>query len=272
MKLKAIFILFNIVIVGSFLIVFLMPIFILGADFSLMFWSKNWYLALIFLVVLAALNAFFIRNWKLFSILDREAWPDLKAYLEKEIFEKGRVTNQYVRLYIQACLIGGKVMEIKRLEEKVREKGKTGLIGKNVLAFGLPYMVEQDAAAMEAYYGAYADVGGKERHWVRWCHAFAMMLSGKTAEAEEKLTSVFESSRDNLLRLIALYLLSGCGGGASGDFIEKGKKDLRAACRPEDFDAAKQKQSDNYLILVLSRLVEDAKLWLWPGENVDSSR
>jgi len=267
MKLKAIFILFNAVILGSFLIIFLMPFFALGREFSLMFWSRSWYLAVVFLVILAALNIFFIKNWKLFTLLDREEWPKLKEYLETEIFERGRIRNQYVRLYIQSSLICGKVLDIRKLESKVREK-KERLIAKNVLAFGLPYMVEQDADAIEKYYGAYLDTGGRDHYWILWCHAFAAMLSVKNTRAQEELTSIFSSSKENLPKLLALYLLSGCGEAPSEEFIENGKKELRTKCSPADLDAEKRKKSDNYLILVLSRLIEDAKLWLWPGETM----
>lgn len=267
MKLKVIFLLFNVVIIGSFLVIFFMPFFVLGSDFSMMFWGKNWYLAVLFLLVLGAFNLFFGRNWRLFSILDKEDWPALKEYLEKMLFEKGRVTGQYIRLYAQACLISGSIMEIRPLEAKVKEK-KEKLIEKHALVFGLPYLVEQDAQAMENFFGTYFHGSGKHTPWVRWCHAFSLMLLGKTPEAEEELKNIYTTSRENLLRLLSLYLLSGCGGYLSGDFVNQGKSELRGQCTPADLEAEKRKSSENYLILVLSRLINDAKLWLFPGEAV----
>jgi hypothetical protein len=42
MKFKAIFILFNGALILSFLLIFFMPFFLLGADFFSLFWTRNW--------------------------------------------------------------------------------------------------------------------------------------------------------------------------------------------------------------------------------------
>ncbi len=69
MKFKTIFILFNAVIIFSFLIIYFMPLMMLGWEYATVFWSKNWFLPLLFAGVLALLNTYFISNWKLFSLL-----------------------------------------------------------------------------------------------------------------------------------------------------------------------------------------------------------
>ena len=69
MKFRTIFILFNVVIIVSFLFVFLLPLFLLGPESSLGFWKGNWYLALFFLALIAGLNAFFIVNRQTFVLV-----------------------------------------------------------------------------------------------------------------------------------------------------------------------------------------------------------
>ncbi len=77
MKFKAIYILFNVVLVVSFLVIFLMPVFLLGSDYFSLFWTRNWVIAVVFVVTLAALNTYFLLNWGLFTRLEREDWPGL---------------------------------------------------------------------------------------------------------------------------------------------------------------------------------------------------
>ena len=52
MKFRLLFIIFNFVILASFLLIFLMPAFVLGWEYTSVFWSTNWPVGLVFLVVL----------------------------------------------------------------------------------------------------------------------------------------------------------------------------------------------------------------------------
>ncbi|NLJ47390.1 MAG: hypothetical protein GX430_12650, partial [Treponema sp.] len=62
MKFKTIFILFNAVVAFSFLFIFLFPLFILGGEYAVGFWKTNWFLGILFLVILGILNWFFLSN------------------------------------------------------------------------------------------------------------------------------------------------------------------------------------------------------------------
>ena len=62
MRFKIVFILFNVVIVASFLIIYLMPLAMLGMDYTREFWANNWGLPIVFVVILAILNGYFTIN------------------------------------------------------------------------------------------------------------------------------------------------------------------------------------------------------------------
>ena len=55
MKFKAIFVIFNLIILVSFLFIFLIPFFMLGWDYTQVFWTENWSVALVFVGVMAGL-------------------------------------------------------------------------------------------------------------------------------------------------------------------------------------------------------------------------
>ena len=100
MKFKTIFFLFNGIILFSFLFIALMPLFVLGGEYTRIFWGENWFLALLFLIFISVLDAYFMMNWKMFSYLKKEDWPGLTAYLEKEIYEKQRLSARNIKMMI----------------------------------------------------------------------------------------------------------------------------------------------------------------------------
>ena len=89
MKLKAVFLLFNAVLVASFLLIFLMPLFLLGAGSFPLFWGRNWIIGVVFLATLAAVNLYFALNWRIFTSLEREDWPALIVQLEERVLRRG---------------------------------------------------------------------------------------------------------------------------------------------------------------------------------------
>ena len=136
MKFRTIFILFNAVIVTSFLFVFLLPVFLLGTSSSLAFWKGNWYLALLFLALLAGLNGFFLYNKKTFLLVERENWAELSAHLVGLMFPKGRFSSSRVRLLVNAYLLRSDIGGIERLEAELSSK-RPDLLRKNALLFGV---------------------------------------------------------------------------------------------------------------------------------------
>ena len=118
MKFKGIFVIFNSVVAFSFLFVFLMPLFVLdGAAYGI-FLASNWYLAKAFLGVMGVLNAYFIVNWKIFRLLEREDWPALNEVLKNRLFEQKRYTSRDVALFVNTSLLMSDISSIERLEDR----------------------------------------------------------------------------------------------------------------------------------------------------------
>jgi len=74
-RFRLIVLIFNIVIVLSFLFVFLFPLLLLGPSYFSLFISHNWVAGLLFLAALAAVNLYFAVNGRLFGLLEKEDWP-----------------------------------------------------------------------------------------------------------------------------------------------------------------------------------------------------
>ncbi|MFP4409215.1 MAG: hypothetical protein ACLFPW_11905 [Spirochaetaceae bacterium] len=268
MKFKAVFFLFNVVVLLSFLFIFLMPLFFLGRQYTQLFWADNWYLALIFVAILAGLNGYFISNWKLFTYLEREDWNTLASYLEDRIFEKKIFRAQEVRLLIHSYIALNRAAEIRQIEAKLREE-KPSLRNRFALAFGVPHLLSNNGEEMVEYFGEMREKAPQpKRPWVRWAYGFGLMLSGRTDEAKPVIRAVAEESRDPLLQVVALYLLD-----AFREHDEEIRELIRDRCQTfrrrnsrAKVERLLERQRSELHILVVSKLVQSALDWCFKEE------
>ena len=168
MKFKVIFALFNVVVVLSFLFIFLMPVFFLGWDYTQLFWSSNWILAAAFAAVMIGLNAYFLSNWKLFTYLESEDWQGLIGYLEDRIYRKGRISRQRIRVLVNTYVVVANTDKIAALEDHLRERAPSYL-PRFALHFGIPHLVGNNPQDIEAYYGEMRqNPQCRDRTWIDW--------------------------------------------------------------------------------------------------------
>ncbi len=265
MKFKVIFLLFNAVLVVAFLVIYLMPLFVIGWDYAKLFWASDWYLPVIFFAIIGALNLYFALNWRLFILLEREDWAGIVRYLETQVFEKNRLRRQYVRILINGYLVNSNTEAIGRLERLIREK-KPALVGAFALSLGIPYLLKNEPAEMERYFGAF--VGNKrvaKENWISWNHAFALMLLKRREEARETLVGVARRSREPVLLLLSYYLLDAF----SNDdprverLLEEGKASLKKRFSPILWQKELDRAKDEVEVVLLSKLVQEATEWLF---------
>jgi len=122
LKFKSISILFNAVVGISLLFVFAMPFFALGSQYAAGFWASNWPLALVLFGVLLALDLFFVLNWTLFGLLEREDWPALSVYLEKRVVDNRRWSPRLTRLLANTYLVLADAASVVGLEKKIPDR------------------------------------------------------------------------------------------------------------------------------------------------------
>lgn len=284
MKLKAVFIIFNAIVVVTFLLVFLMPLFFLGFEFTMVFWRSNWYLAVLFFLVLAILNGYFVINWPLFSALEREDWHGIAGVLEKRVHQRHRYSDQNIRLLVNASVVTGRPEKIVALEKHLREH-KPDLVRRHVLRLAIPHLLSNDGDEIARYFqefrragpgsGATGSRGSTEQaFWIEWGYAFGLMLQGQLQEGRATLTRIVDEAPAGIVRAISLYLLvphSGSDGVVSdGDAADGTTPDGEArraalvAALPRDQWRKKVEREQSELhVLVLGRLLRDVEEWLY---------
>jgi hypothetical protein len=271
MKFRTIFILFNVVILTSFLFVFFLPIFLLGPESSIAFWKGNWYLALVFLLLIVGLNAFFLANRKTFSLVEREDWGELSAHLVGLMFPRSRFTTGRVRLLVNAYLLQSDIAGIEALESELEGK-KPAILRKNALLFGVTRLLRNRSEEAETFFSKYLDAKDVEsRDWLRFDYGFSLVLQKKSGEARPFLEEGLRS-RDPILCLLAAYLLGSVGAAAAPSEDERkaaeAKADAARAKLRKRYSNAKwskevERAKSEVHIVILSKLIDDAGAWLY---------
>jgi hypothetical protein len=266
MKFKTLFFLFNLIILVSFAFIFLMPLPVLGWEYAMSFWGQNWPIALLFVAVLAGLDGYFVLNWRLFALLEREDWPGLRALLEARLAKKGVLSASQTRIFLNACLIGQNPARINELREAYVAK-KVRYLPRVALTLGLPLVLEGKSEAIEAFFGplAASRATGHDRPWVRWCLAFGRLLAQDTEGARPLLETGADEAKQPLLQLLSLYLLDNLSGRYPEvkERLEKERPMLQARLTPKEWAAHIDGLKERViLVLFMEKLIAEARTWL----------
>ncbi len=265
MKFKVIFILFNIVVMFSFLIVAIMPFLMLGPEYSMVFFRESWYFFLIFLFAIGSIDLYFFMNWRLFSLLEEENWDELIIFLSDRIFTRKRLYGYYVKILANTLLLKSDIEGIVRLEKLIREE-KPKILKRMVLSFSVPLLIKGDAEKMEDYFGAFVGIKGvRQSDWILFLYSFSLLLNGKKDEAAESLLTLCGRKTIPILRLLTVYSLSSVAVEGKEDFkcIGKTQQDLLSEFPKKKMEFELENVNDNVIAIVLNKFSKDAIEWLY---------
>jgi hypothetical protein len=268
MKFKTLFLLFNLILVISFAFIFLMPLPVLGWEYAMSFWGQNWYIALAFVIILAGLNWYFLRNWKLFSLQEREDWPALRKLLEAELARRGVLSLDKTRIFVNTCLVGQSVSRISELRASYQERG-VKFLPRVALSLGLPLVLEGKADAVEEFFGPLAEnkKAGSDLVWIRWCLAFARLLKQNADGAKPLLLSGL-IRKQPVLRLLSLYLLENLKTDPEVRAVLDKERPQLAQLTPKEWNGYVEALKERViLVLFMEKLISDARQWLASTEG-----
>lgn len=265
MRFRVLFVAFNVVLLISFLLIFLMPGFVLGWDYSTVFWQSNWPVAAVFVAVLFSLNLYFVLNWRVFSLLETEAWEELTDYLEKQMEQKKRITRGRARILINAYVVSGRIDRITDLEHFLREH-QPDTVPRLAMELGVPHLLSKDADEMADYFAELvAEPKTAQPLWVRWSYGFALMSQTKLDEAHAQLRAVLDESNDLLLQPLAAHMLEpfGTRDEQTSIRVRETKQKLATKYRPERLARELEKGRQSLHVLVIASRIEDAHRWIF---------
>jgi hypothetical protein len=273
MRFKTIFIIFNIVIIISFLFIFFMPLLLLGAGHFGEFVVKNWISGVLFLLALGGFNLYFIRNWRLFELLEKEDWHSLIDYLEDAVFQKGRINRRHIKILINSYLVTSNTDAIVSLGGFLSER-RPEIVPSFAIPLGIPYLLSANGDESERFFGKLLSLKNlKERDWIRWDYAFSLLQGKQMDAARSRFTELASETSDPVLLLLSLYMLKPL---ARDDeqletLIESRTQEFRKTHTVEAWNKRVEKAKDNMQILVLSKIIREASDWVFESSPTGES-
>ncbi len=204
---KQIVLIFNVILLVFFLFVFLLPVGVLGWDWTLGYWSRQWYwlVILTFLIGLSWLLFYF--KFRFHDYIAREDWKGLLGHLEKRQKTGKRLNSTEVRLWVIAGFLSREVQKVIELDQLLRLK-QPSLWLREGLLFTLPLWLRHEDDELEKRLKYLLQERRKVRHWrwAQWCLALRISLGERTSEARALLEPLLE--KRTLVGLLSAFLLS----------------------------------------------------------------
>jgi hypothetical protein len=208
LKFRYIFIIFNIFLVAFVVVLCLIPLFILGHTFSYTFWLSNWYLLLVFVLILAVVDGYYFANRRLFLLLEKEDWPALVYYLEEKVIRQGKYTRRMVQLLANTYLVLSDSASVMSLEKKTAI-ARPDLLEANALIFGAARILGRDIPGAARFFSARLErAKPADRQWLRWYYGFSLLLNRQIEEAGEEFTRLAAGGSDGVVAALASYFLA----------------------------------------------------------------
>lgn len=132
MKLKVLFVIFNIVLILLLFTVFFLPLFYADGSFMREFWKANWFFGPVFLILILFVNIMFLKNRLLIKYIESEDWSSLASLLEKKIYTKKRITYKSSLLLAESLLLLGDFTSVNKFCDFLKDN-KPKYISKLVL-------------------------------------------------------------------------------------------------------------------------------------------
>jgi hypothetical protein len=269
MRFKTIYILFNAVIVLSFAFIFLMPLVMLGRDYFSVFVSRNWIAGGLFVATLLFINVYFLYNWRLFRLLEKEDWKGLTEYLENRVYRRNALRRGYIRMLLNAYLVTSNLDKITALEEHLGAK-RSRLLKEFALQFGIPHLLKNNPQEAEVYFGRFLEERGvRHREWLRWNYGFSLLQQRQLPAARQTLLQLLERKPEPVLRLLTLYLLSSFSGSEPEleKRVEKERQVLAARYTAQQWDRKVEASGRHIQMILLSPIIHEARQWLLPDSK-----
>jgi len=269
MKFKALCVSFNIVLFLSLLIVFLLPAFVFDGSALAEFWLKNWFLGVIFALIVVCVNMVFASYWKTMGYLEKEDWPALAQYLETEAFSKKCFTYRKMSLLCDALLLLGDGATVARLDDTLKA-AKPALRVRLAVRFTSAALVARDYSRIRALSDELAGTKGAETDWLAFHAGFASLLERDYEAASRRFTGLSESAREPLVvavsGFVAASVLPGKISGDSSVLVAAGtaaRDRILGKYGKRKWDRLIDEAKSDMRVVVLGKIVDETTAWLF---------
>jgi len=214
LKYKQILIFFYAVYLLSFAFIFFLPVSVLGWEWTLSFWGRNWFWIIIFTVILVVSWVIFSRRFEYQSLIEKEDWKGLFVQLDKKLNSKKRMTQFEIRLYVLSSFLTDRIEKIGELEEILKNRQYSSWLSEGLL-FTIPLWIKklsgEEAPEFERQLEFLNSKKSRVSHqkWVQWSLAFLLLYANSEEKEARAVNLLLPLLKDkSLLSLCAALLVS----------------------------------------------------------------
>jgi len=247
-----------------------MPTLMASPEFAASFQYITLPLLIIMGLIFVCMVIFFLLNYRLLSLLEREDWPALSYYLEQIIYVKGRYNARRVKLLASSYLVITDYASVLKLESKAM-LAKPSVVEKNALIFGAARVLSGDSRGAASLFHTHMNKGNKyERQWIHWFYGFSQLIGGEFNSAEKEFMSIAISSNDAIIAGLSSYFLQTSLAKYSlrqeecRSIADNGRRRVRTALKSI---GAWRKEANrlgtDMHIAIVRKYIDEAGLWLY---------
>jgi hypothetical protein len=216
------------------------------------------------------MGTFFLFNYRLLSLLEREDWPALAYYLEQKVFVKNRYSARNVRLLASSYLVISDFHSVLKLESKAMF-AKPSVVDKSILLFGAARVISGQHVDAAAFFNSHMEKARrKDKQWVRWFYGFSHLLAGAFNTTEPEFTALALSSNDALITGLSSYFLFSSIAKYSlnpvkcREMAENGRKRVVKTLKNKaSWDKEAEKLGTEIYIAIIRKYIDEAGKWLF---------
>ncbi|MGF7108485.1 hypothetical protein [Treponema pedis] len=267
MKLKALFITFNIVLFLLLFTIFFFPLFYANGSVMREFWNMNWFLGPVFLVLIITVDIIFVKNRKLVEAIESEDWTALAMHLEEEIFDKKKFKFRNVRLLTDALILLSDFPSLDRLLLALKNN-KSSFLNRLAPKFAAAKMLSGNYAELVEFSSRFNSSGSDE--WMLFYLGLSLYMTKDFYKSSEQFKDLQKKTENKLIRVLSSYILLSLLKNYNRMTEEEciAEKDALKSLTAKSYNENSWKtytdsQQKEIYVMVLKKLISDSSAWLW---------
>ncbi|UTC63771.1 hypothetical protein E4O00_07430 [Treponema sp. OMZ 788] len=269
MKLKVLFIIFNIVLIFLLFTVFFLPLFYADGSFMREFWKTNWFFGPVFLILILFVNIMFVNNRLLIKYIESEDWSSLASMLEVKIYTKKQISYKNSRLLAESLLLLGDFASMNKFADFLKEH-KPSYVSKLGPKFAAAKMISGNYQDVFEFTSYLAGLKTTSNEWIEFYSALSLQMMKNYEKSAALFTKVSDTAKNPLVKSLSTYFVVNVLKGYSHLSDEETKeKDLllRSIMNKnytrDSWKAYIESEKQEIHIMILTKIIDDVTAWLF---------
>ena len=231
-----------------------MPVFFVNTDIASKFWVQNWYIMVSFLAILGILDAYFIKNWKLFSLIEQENWNGLLTLLNSKLSSNKKLTKRELQILSNTALVTQNYNTFQTIENYILKYNSN--FDQVRLYIAIAYILEGNQERTVNFFQKHEPLlKNKNFDWFLFFKSFTFIKEQNRDLALETMNKTLSITKDPLLLLGLVYLMKDL---SENEILKAHKLSITEKYGKAQLRTMIEKRKEDLQVVVISKLLYDS--------------